>query len=82
MLFRSKDRFTFLEDDKKFWPPYYMAPVVRNDLLGEQPEIAEVLNRVSASLDTETMISLNAKVDIDKQEYEDVAKEFYDSIRR
>ncbi len=78
----DKDRFTFLEDDKKFWPPYYMAPVVRNDLLGEQPEIAEVLNRVSASLDTETMISLNAKVDIDKQEYEDVAKEFYDSIRR
>lgn len=75
------DKFTYLEDDKKFWPPYYMAPVVRNDTLKENPEIAEVLNKVSAKLDTETMIALNAKVDIEKQEYEDVAKEFYDSIR-
>ena len=58
-----------------------MAPVVRNDALNEHPEIAEILNKVSAKLDTETMISLNAKVDIDKQEYDEVAKEFYDSIR-
>ena len=42
---------------------------------------AEILNKVSAKLDTETMIALNAKVDIDKEEYDDVAKEFYDSIR-
>lgn len=75
-------QFTYLEDDKHFWPPYYMAPVVRNDVLAENPDIAEVLNAVSAKLDTETMIALNAKVDIDKQEYEDVAKEFYDSIQK
>lgn len=78
----NADQFTYLEDDKHFWPPYYMAPVVRNDVLAENPDIAEVLNAVSAKLDTETMIALNAKVDIDKQEYEDVAKEFYDSIQR
>ena len=78
----NADQFTYLEDDKHFWPPYYMAPVVRNDVLAENPDIAGVLNTVSAKLDTETMIALNAKVDIDKQEYEDVAKEFYDSIQR
>lgn len=77
----NTDKFAYLEDDKQFWPPYYMAPVVRNDALKENPEIAEILNKVSAKLDTETMISLNAKVDIDKQEYDEVAKEFYDSIR-
>ncbi len=77
----NADKFAYLEDDKQFWPPYYMAPVVRNDALNEHPEIAEILNKVSAKLDTETMISLNAKVDIDKQEYDEVAKEFYDSIR-
>ncbi len=78
----NTDKFAYLEDDKQFWPPYYMAPVVRNDALKENPEIAEILNKVSAKLDTETMISLNAKVDIDKQEYDEVAKEFYDSIRK
>ncbi len=77
----NTDAFTFLEDDKHFWPPYYMAPVVRNDTLKENPEIADILNKVSAKLDTKTMITLNAKVDIDKEEYDDVAKEFYDSIR-
>lgn len=76
------EKFSYLEDDKKFWPPYYMAPVVRNDILEKYPEIADILNKVSAELDTETMIALNAKVDIEKQEYEDVAKEFYDSIRK
>lgn len=77
----NTDKFAYLEDDKQFWPPYYMAPVVRNDALEKNPEIAEILNKVSAKLDTETMISLNAKVDIDKLEYDEVAKEFYDSIR-
>lgn len=75
----NQDKFTYLEDDKNFWPPYYMAPVVRNDTLEKYPEVAEILNKVSAKLDTETMIALNAKVDIDKLEYDDVAKEFYEA---
>jgi osmoprotectant transport system substrate-binding protein len=77
----NKDKFTYLEDDKGFWPPYYLAPIVRDEVLTANPEIADVLNRVSALLDTETIISLNAKVDIDRQEYDEVAKEFYDSIK-
>lgn len=76
------DKFTFLEDDRHFWPPYYLAPVVKNDVLEANPDIADVLNNVSESLDTETMIKLNAKVDIDKLEYEEVAKDFYESIRK
>lgn len=76
------DSFVYLEDDKNFWPPFYLAPVVRDDTLAENPEIAEALNEVSAHLDTETMIKLNAKVDLDKEEYEEVAKEFYDSISK
>jgi osmoprotectant transport system substrate-binding protein len=54
---------------------------VKDEVLEANPEIADVLNKVSEKLDTETAIALNAKVDIDKQEYEEVAKEFYDSIK-
>ena len=78
----NTDKFIFLEDDKHFWPPYYLAPVVRNDVLEANPDIADILNYISENLDTETMIGLNAKVDIEKQEYEEVAKEFYESIRK
>lgn len=77
----NKDKFTYLEDDKGFWPPYYLAPIVRDEVLDANPGIAEVLNKVSASLDTETIVTLNAKVDIDKREYDEVAREFYESIK-
>ncbi|MDR0314688.1 MAG: glycine/betaine ABC transporter substrate-binding protein [Oscillospiraceae bacterium] len=77
----NTDKFTLLEDDKNFWPPYYLAPVVRGNVLKAYPDIAAVLNKVSAALDTETVTALNAKVDVDKREYEDVAREFYDSIK-
>ncbi len=75
------DKFVLLEDDKQVWPPYNLAPVVRSEVLEAVPEIEEVLNKVSAALDTATVTALNAQVDIDKEEYEDVAADFYESIR-
>lgn len=75
------DKFVLLEDDKHVWPPYNLAPVVRDNVLEANPSIKKILNKVSAKLDTETVTKLNAKVDVDGEEYTDVAKEFYDSIK-
>lgn len=75
------DEYTVLEDDKQVWPPYNIIPIVRGDVLTENPDIADILNRISQAIDTETITELNAKVDVDKEEYEDVAKEFYESIK-
>lgn len=77
----STDKFTLLEDDKQFWPPYNLAPVVRDNILDDNPDIKTILNNISAKLDTETVTELNAKVDVVGQEYTDVAKEYYDSIK-
>ena len=74
------DKFVLLEDDKHMWPPYNLAPIVRNEVLEKYPEIAEVLNGISYALDTETVTELNAKVDIDGEEYDDVAEEFYEEL--
>ena len=74
------DKYVLLEDDKQAWPPYNLAPVIRNDALSLNPDVADTLNAVDAELTTEVLTKLNAQVDIDKQEYEDVAKAFYDSI--
>ena len=75
------DKFVLLEDDKQCWPPYNLAPVVRANVLEAAPEIEEILNKVNAALDTATITALNAKVDVDGEEYEDVAEEFWESIR-
>ncbi|MBV4428430.1 glycine betaine ABC transporter substrate-binding protein [Clostridium tyrobutyricum] len=73
-----KDEFVVLKDDKQAWPPYNVAPVVRNDILSKNPEIKDILNKVTAKLDDKTLIELNAKVDIDKEEYSTVAKDYFD----
>ncbi|MEH2943015.1 glycine betaine ABC transporter substrate-binding protein [Lachnospiraceae bacterium KK002] len=77
-----EEQFTLLEDDKHVWPPYNLAPVIRNDVLEEHPDIADILNKISAEFTTENITGLNAKVEIDKEEYTDVAKEFYESIKK
>lgn len=65
-----------LEDDQFLWPPNLLAPVIRQDTLDKDASIGEILDELSANLDTETMRSLNAEVDINQREYADVAKSF------
>lgn len=76
----NTDEFTILEDDKKFWPPYNLVPVVRQDVLEENPEIETIINDVNENLDTETVIELNAKVDIDGEDYQKVAQDYFESL--
>ncbi len=68
-----------LKDDKNLWPPYYIVPVVRKEVLDANPKVADVLNRVSASLDDASMAELNYKVDGEKMEPKDVAHDFLKS---
>ncbi|MFV9505527.1 MAG: glycine betaine ABC transporter substrate-binding protein [Oscillochloridaceae bacterium umkhey_bin13] len=66
-----------LEDDKKGYPIYQIAPVIRQDTLAANPAITELLNRLSATLTGEIMSGLNWQVDgPDKREIPDVAREF------
>lgn len=77
----NKDEFTILDDDKKFWPPYNLMPVIRQDVLDSNPEIKDIINNINKDIDTDTLIELNAKVDIDGEDYAEVAKEYYESIK-
>lgn len=68
-----------LEDDLKFFPPYFAAPVVRTDLLTRAPKVAEVLNRLAGKISDDAMAALNYAVDGKKQDAEAVAKDFLKS---
>jgi len=68
--------FRVLEDDKGYFPAYALTPVVREETLEENPELAEQMNTLSALLDDETMAELNARVDVERENIEDVSKRF------
>jgi len=77
-------------DDKAFFPPYDLTPYVRKEVLDKYPEIADILNELVSTFPgggqdatpdivtrcQKTWQELNAKVDIDKMEPDEVAHEY------
>jgi osmoprotectant transport system substrate-binding protein len=63
-----------IEDNKDIWPKYYPAPVITQEFLDQNPDAEKILNEVSASLDADTMRELNGAVDLEQEDYEDVAQ--------
>ena len=67
---------TVLEDDKNFFPPYHAAAVIREETSQKYPELMGVLDKLTGALNDATMRELNYKVDVEKQNPNDVAREF------
>lgn len=65
-----------LNDNRRIFPPYYAAPLIRSDVLQKYPEIENVLNLLSGKINDSIMTDLNYKVDYLKQSPEKVAKDF------
>jgi osmoprotectant transport system substrate-binding protein len=64
-------------DDKRFWPAYNVAPVVRDATLAKYPQIAADLNRIAPLLTDTQMRTLNDEVEgAQKREAGDVARDF------
>lgn len=72
----KKYNLTVLEDDKKLFPPYQCAALVREDVLNKYPEIEEILNKLSGKITEEEMINMNYDVDVNEKMPSDVAKSF------
>jgi osmoprotectant transport system substrate-binding protein len=69
-------KLVVLEDDKQLFPPYQIAPVVRQETLDASPKVAEALNALAPKLTNEVMQRLNYEVSGKQREPADVAKEF------
>ncbi len=65
-----------LKDDKTIFPPYYAAPIVREDVLEKYPEIEGALNMLSGRINDSVMTELNYRADYLKEMPEKVAKDF------
>ncbi|EYT64029.1 glycine/betaine ABC transporter substrate-binding protein [Dietzia sp. UCD-THP] len=65
-----------LEDDRRFFPVYNLATVVRGEFLDAHPEIEQVLAPLVEVLDNEVMVDLNMRVDVDGDDPALVARDF------
>jgi osmoprotectant transport system substrate-binding protein len=65
-----------LVDDKNFHPVYNPAPNINADYLEKHPEIEEILKPLIPLINNENMTNLNAKVDLEEMEPDEVAEEF------
>jgi len=86
----AKNNWHVYQDDLAFWPPYDLAPYINTETLEKYPEIEGVINKLVATFPgggqdaTPALVaegqkvwqSLNAMVDNDKMEPDEVARQY------
>lgn len=65
-----------LQDDRRYFPPYEAAPVVRMAVLQKHPELSAALQSLAGTISDDTMRSLNYAVDGEHKEVRDVVAAF------
>jgi osmoprotectant transport system permease protein len=65
-----------LDDDKKIFPPYYAAPIIRKNSLKKFAGLEKILNLLAGKINDSIMTALNYKTDYLHQSPEKVAKDF------
>jgi osmoprotectant transport system substrate-binding protein len=65
-----------LEDDKELQNAENLVPMVNSEFLADHPDVADILNEMSAGLTTEDLATMIGKVDLERQLPEDVAREY------
>jgi osmoprotectant transport system substrate-binding protein len=68
-----------LQDDKKFFPPYNGAPLVRMDTLEKNPGLKDLLDKLGGQINDTEMQQLNYRVEVKAEAVETVVKEFLKS---
>ncbi|GEL07904.1 ABC transporter permease/substrate-binding protein [Salisediminibacterium halotolerans] len=65
-----------LEDDENVFPPFNGAPLLRQEVLQDYPQIEDSLNRLGGMITEEEMMEMNYRVDEEDEDAAEVAEEF------
>lgn len=65
-----------LEDDKQLFPPYQVAPLLKQETLKKYPELKGILEKLSNKISSKEMSEMNYKVDVEGKTAIEVAKEY------
>ncbi|MGH7537128.1 MAG: glycine betaine ABC transporter substrate-binding protein [Gemmatimonadales bacterium] len=69
-------RLVTLEDDRRYFPPYEAAPVVRRVVLERHPEVGRALAELAGKIDDAEMRRLNAEADIAHRDIRAIATDW------
>lgn len=72
--FIAKYDLVVLRDDKRFFPPYEAAALVSGRLWRDRPNAIAALVELSGRLDVETMRKLNARLEVDREAVDVIAR--------
>jgi osmoprotectant transport system substrate-binding protein len=73
----NREKEVLLEDDKGMFPPYNSTLVMKQETADEAgPDLATTIDLIQEQLTDENMQELNARVDLDKKDPAEVAKEY------
>lgn len=65
-----------LEDDLHYFPPYYAAPLVREETLEKYPQLQSIFEQLAGKISEEEMMQMNYAVDQEKKVPREVARDF------
>ncbi len=65
-----------LKDDKKYFPPYEAAPIVRKETLKKYPQLQKPLSQIAGILTADEMQQLNYQVEGELRKISEVVTEF------
>ena len=65
-----------LEDDQNFSTTYNPSLNVRSEVLEKHPKLSDLFNDIAASLDSDTLRELNARIDVGGSPPDEVARSF------
>jgi len=65
-----------LQDDKQYFPPYDAAPVIRQDVLQQYPELQQAFSWLQGRITDAAMVKMNFRADHDKVDVDQVARDF------
>ena len=68
-----------LEDDKAYFPPYQAAPIMRDEMIAQHPEVAVALAELAGKISDDEMRRLNYLVDVEHRDVAIVVREWLDS---
>jgi osmoprotectant transport system permease protein len=72
----QKFNLVIIKDDLNYFPPYFAAPLVRQEVLKKHPELKQILNLLHLKINDKEMTRMNYLADVKAVPVKTIAKNF------
>jgi len=65
-----------LEDDRRYFPPYFAVPVIRTETLNRHPELRAAIDRLAGKVTDQEMRQMNYQADVERRDAALIVRDF------